>query len=379
MPSADVSVNKSGVIWLALTAAAAATGLLIADSLYLRIPALILILLALAGIVAMVRRFTPMADAPAEMTVNPGHSAQCSDLNHLLCSVLPLWAEHTEMARSQTETATNDLTARFATLVNYIDTSTQKSSGKSSADGQDILGLLGESSTGLRQVISSFRNSMENKTALLEDIRYLASFTDELRLMADDVGRIADQTNLLALNAAIEAARAGEAGRGFAVVADEVRKLSSMSGNTGKRIREKVDTVNNAIHKSLAASDQFEQEDLSVVSSAEQVIGDFLTRFEQAAAQLNQAYHELQNETRVVSNEISEVMVSLQFQDRTSQILSHITGNQNKLLHWLEAGDPQEVPDTSLWLADMQSGYTMVDQSQGSEKQTAGADEITFF
>ena len=314
------------------------------------------------------------------------HAQQKDNVTSLCRQVLPVWSSHIEMARSQTEEAISNLTERFAVLVQQIQSSIDRKAVASKAeDGSDIdiLTLLNESSQALQAIIVSFRHSLDLKVTLLDEMKELAGFTEALKSMAADVGNVADQTNLLALNAAIEAARAGDAGRGFAVVADEVRKLSTMSGETGKKMREKVDSVNDAIQKTLSASNRYAEEDTEMVRKSEKVIQDFLSKFQVAAAEMSSAYSALQEDSRMISGEISEVLVSLQFQDRTSQILAHVKNNQQALLNKLEEMDLDEEGhqplDVQRWIADMESGYTMKDQNNSASQGKQDEAEITFF
>jgi len=87
----------------------------------------------------------------------------------------------------------------------------------------------------------------------------LAEAVDSIAGFVGAITGFADQTNLLALNAAIEAARAGEAGRGFAVVADEVRKLAEESNRAAREISNLMDSLSGYASESIKATEEEEQ------------------------------------------------------------------------------------------------------------------------
>ncbi|MDK1288313.1 methyl-accepting chemotaxis protein [Pseudoalteromonas umbrosa] len=111
-----------------------------------------------------------------------------------------------------------------------------------------------EAQNGLKAVSDNIANSKDLNLQIGEAadaVNDLAKGTDSVSSILDVISSIAEQTNLLALNAAIEAARAGEQGRGFAVVADEVRTLASRTGDATTEIRTLLDSLQNAADRSV--------------------------------------------------------------------------------------------------------------------------------
>lgn len=333
------------------------------------------------------------ADALTQHQANDaaiGAKASRAQLNEVLLGAMPIWAKQVESSRQQTETAIVELTSRFTGISERLQETVQASQqAAGELDGQNADGalkVLAQSDSELSQVIDSLKATQASRDETLTQVRSLTAYTSELRTMAADVAAIAAQTNLLALNAAIEAARAGEAGRGFAVVADAVRSLSSKSSETGQQMSAKVDIINNAITQLVQAASSGADQDSHSVAESEQSIQHVLQRFQSITGRLAESADLLKQESYGIRDEMTEVLVSLQFQDRVSQILTHVRDNIDSLHTHLQQSS--QSPDEAVainareWLARMESTYATDEQRRTHRGESAAqqnSQEITFF
>ena len=304
------------------------------------------------------------------------------------CKVLPIWSRQIETSRSQTEEAVMGLTEKFASLVSKIEAAV--SASKNTAQGlggsgePDAKTVFTHSERDLILLVTTLKSAQHSRDAFLAEIRNLQGYTSELQSMAVEVAAIAAQTNLLALNAAIEAARAGEAGRGFAVVADEVRKLSNLSSETGKKMSGKVSVISHAISGVMHAADESARNDAESVGGSEGTIRTVLARFNGLTARLTESASIMQKESGGVREEIEGLLVSLQFQDRVSQILAHVRANIDSLADVIarDCGPSGESIDIGQWLVEMEASYTTNEQRmnhRGSQTNAVASHGVTFF
>jgi methyl-accepting chemotaxis protein len=330
-----------------------------------------------------------LADQSGAQAAHSGMDSR-AQLDEVLLGAMPIWAKQVESSRQQTEDAIVSLANRFTGIATRLQDTVQASQqaageldGKA-ADG--ALEVLARSDSELSQVINSLKATQTSRDQTLAQVRSLTAYTGELRTMAADVAAIAAQTNLLALNAAIEAARAGEAGRGFAVVADAVRSLSSKSSETGQQMSAKVDIINNAITQLVQAASSSADQDSNSVAASENSIQLVLERFQNITGRLADSADLLKQESHGIRDEMTEVLVNLQFQDRVSQILSHVRDNMHALHEHLmqtrQSPDQAVAVDARQWLARMEATYATDEQRRthhGAASVQQNSQDITFF
>lgn len=322
--------------------------------------------------------------------LGPGTAPEANGLDRLCEGVLPIWARQIDLVRVQMDDAVTALSARFSNIAEKLDAALVASehAGGGEGGGDGVVAMLAATRDELDRVTASLREALHNKQFLLDEVAKLNAFTDEMSAMAAEVGSIAAKTNLLALNAAIEAARAGEAGSGFAVVADAVRKLSDQSAATGKRIAEKVLAVNAGIASTLAAAEQSAQLDAETIVNAERTVAGIIGAFGRAAEGLARSTEIMRAESHTIRDQVQDVLVSLQFQDRVNQILSHVEADLRKLEAEVsrrnaDASDAKFLKfDVAGWLAELARTYTTDEQRTthgGHGRGQAAQPEITFF
>ena len=237
---------------------------------------------------------------------------------------------------SETEKAAFDIASRLQNideiitrLAAYVESTT--------AESNRLLTASEERISRNRQLIGTLENYIQQRAATAaEDRERIMQVVREARslgTLVDLIKHISGQTNLLALNAAIEAARAGEAGRGFAVVADEVRKLSGETDKAVGKISNGIQTVANSIESQF--EDKLAQDN---AASEREALESFAVQLDE----LGKSYHEVTEHEASVMATITDssqqlasmfmsALASVQFQDVTRQQIEQVIDALNRL------------------------------------------------
>ena len=225
-----------------------------------------------------------------------------------------------ESAQTQAQRITTATTA-----INQIASSMDNVS-KNSAESADVaersVQIASRGAEVVRETISGMDSIRDQIQETSKRIKRLGESSQEIGSIVELINDIAEQTNILALNAAIQAASAGEAGRGFAVVADEVQRLAERSANATKRIEALVQTIQSDTNEAVNSMEQTTAEVVTGARKAEDA-GSALGDIERVSHDLSALIQNISSAARqqsAAATEISQSMTAIQeITSQTSQ------------------------------------------------------------
>jgi methyl-accepting chemotaxis protein len=236
-----------------------------------------------------------------------------------------------EMARAVTENAHH---------AGRVDTLTQQT-GQNAARGAEVVNAAMKKIEEIATVVSSAADVVEK----------LGNSSAEIGEIVQVIEEIADQTNLLALNAAIEAARAGEQGRGFAVVADEVRKLAERTAQATKQISQTIKQIQRDTNEAVSGmqrGDKEVQEGLTLAQQAgealerivhgTQEVATMVKTSSQSMEQQSSSAEEIAKSIDQMAASAEETTVSLSEIARSTETLRGLTEGLQELVGQFEVG-----------------------------------------
>ncbi len=308
-----------------------------------------------AGVTLLLMRI--MTRSPAEGTARPSAGAP------LVGQVLPVWRRHIDSARQHSEESVGSILASFGSISERLDQAiqmTQGSQGGLSHCSADELVQRNEAA--VEQMLQPLRQAISARDAVYAKLDMLSEAMSDLRQIALQIKQLARRTNMVALNASVEASRAGESGSGFAVVAQEVRQLATQSADAANQMMSRTNTVDLELQalRNQAATHDSSDEALrdEAGANARAVISGLL----QSLGDMDRSSRELQEAGAAVSAEFERVLMGFQTQDRLSQMLNCVTDDINRLTEWLEQGGDLSAAQAGEWLARLDESYTMEEQ-----------------
>jgi methyl-accepting chemotaxis protein len=304
-------------------------------------------------VVTIKTRSVALFDIGNELASNMTETAAA--INEITSNIQSLKQQTVNQSASVTETnaTMEQITENIEKLNGYIQKQTESVSQSSSAVEEMLASIQSVTATLARNMenVKSLSDASEVGRSGLQDvasdIQQIARDSEGLLEINAVMENIASQTNLLSMNAAIEAAHAGEAGKGFAVVADEIRKLAESSSEQSKTISSVLKKIKDSIDKITRSTDavlnKFEAIDSGVrtVSDQEENIRNAMEEQSQGSKQILEAVGHLNEVTSQVKNGAEEMLQGSKEVIGESKNLARVTQELTNGMNEMAAGADQ--------------------------------------
>ncbi|HEB91905.1 MAG TPA: hypothetical protein ENI94_00215 [Gammaproteobacteria bacterium] len=229
-----------------------------------------------------------------------------------------------ESQSREQETLTRSLVARVA---------------DNTGDNSGISTLASEAADLVQMFVESIIAMRDGSVEMVDVFIEMKGQISTVEKMLGEIDGISSQTNLLALNAAIEAARAGEAGRGFAVVADEVRALSLRSNEFSSQIRTEYAKTRNSMDQASVIVARMASRDMEMTLNSKDRVAELMQEVTNINTGMADQLREVSDMSEEIGQNVAIAVRSLQFEDMTRQLVDHMRKRLQAFHEFLDTVD----------------------------------------
>lgn len=281
----------------------------------------------------------------------------------MVSRVVPVWKRHIEASRNEAGKHIDALLQSFSSLSDGLSVAAREVEGSTlslrAGTTDELVEVHREAIDGL---LGPMQEATRQRQAMVDEVAGLHDELHALQRLVKDVRQIAANTGLVALNASIEAHRAGREGQGFAVVAQEVRSLSGQCDRNGAQLAQRIQSLAERIERTrnqaLAQSRSDEEIELRARLQARDVVAVLVRDLSRSL----ESSRELQSLSSRLGQDLEQIFVGFQFQDRLTQMLDAIGNDMHRFASWVETHEGATHADAARWLEDLERTYTMEEQ-----------------